>query len=123
MTKQGWPSENKTWQPMTAPEMQKLLKDSRKSTRDFLSKEIRKGGNRMIRQPIRVTKEEALKIIRSSSECSSSYNRLRGLFWLEEDDGKYVAIDNSTGDAWTEEFTTLEDCLSYLLRNDEEETT
>ena len=30
------------------------------------------------------------------------------------DNDKYVAIDNSTGDAWTEEFDNLEQCLNWL---------
>lgn len=36
-----------------------------------------------------------------------------GLFWTEED-GKYVGIDNSTGDAFTEDFDTKEMCLAWL---------
>ncbi|MGL4573011.1 MAG: hypothetical protein ACRCVJ_18370 [Clostridium sp.] len=36
-----------------------------------------------------------------------------GLFWLKEN-GWYVAIDNSTGDAWTEDFRTERECIDYL---------
>lgn len=36
-----------------------------------------------------------------------------GLFWLKEGD-KYIGIDNLTGDAWTEEFDTQEECLTWL---------
>lgn len=36
-----------------------------------------------------------------------------GLFWTEED-GKYVGIDNSTGDAFTEDFDTKERCFAWL---------
>lgn len=36
-----------------------------------------------------------------------------GLFYLL-DDGVYIGIDNSTGDAWTEEFTNLFQCKEWL---------
>lgn len=36
-----------------------------------------------------------------------------GLF-LHEDNGLYVGIDNTTHDAWTEEFSTKKDCLNWL---------
>ena len=28
--------------------------------------------------------------------------------------GKYVGIDNQSGDAWVEEFETLEECIKWL---------
>lgn len=37
----------------------------------------------------------------------------RGLFMLQE--MKFIGIDNRTGDAWTEEFDTYEDCVKWLL--------
>lgn len=36
-----------------------------------------------------------------------------GLFWTKEGEW-YIAIDNLTGDAWTENFNTREECFSYL---------
>ena len=36
-----------------------------------------------------------------------------GKFLCHEGD-RYVGIDNSTGDAWTEEFKTLDACLEWL---------
>lgn len=36
-----------------------------------------------------------------------------GLFFLKEGTG-YTGIDNLTGEAWTEEFQTKEDCLKWL---------
>lgn len=52
-----------------------------------------------------ITNKEADKIIE---------NRLPlGKFWLIEND-KFTAIDNSTGDAWTESFDTISQCESYL---------
>ncbi|HCL4480312.1 TPA: hypothetical protein N2D99_002400 [Clostridium botulinum] len=40
-----------------------------------------------------------------------------GAFWLKENKF-YIAIDNTTGDAWTEEFNTKEECFQYLYSND-----
>ena len=37
----------------------------------------------------------------------------RGLFYISEYSG-YTGIDNSNGDAWVEEFKTLDDCLNWL---------
>lgn len=36
-----------------------------------------------------------------------------GLFYLLDDD-VYIGIDNSTGDAWTEEFSNLRQCKEWL---------
>lgn len=38
-----------------------------------------------------------------------------GLFWLK-DNGVYVGIDNSTREAWTEEFSSLTACKRWLMR-------
>lgn len=37
----------------------------------------------------------------------------KGFFYGEEG-GVYVGVDNSGGDAWTEEFRTEEQCLAWL---------
>lgn len=38
-----------------------------------------------------------------------------GLFWAKDNKvNKYVAVDNSTGEAWTEEFDEWEECKKYL---------
>lgn len=36
-----------------------------------------------------------------------------GTFWTIEN-GIYVAVDNLTGDAWTEDFKTKKECFDYL---------
>lgn len=36
------------------------------------------------------------------------------------DDTKIIGIDNRTGDAWTEEFDTYEDCVKWLIDPDRE---
>ena len=40
----------------------------------------------------------------------------RGLF-IEEGKEKYIGIDNSTGDAWTEEFISRPACIAWLNRS------
>lgn len=52
-----------------------------------------------------VSKEEAAAIIETYEP--------RGLFCTMEN-GTYIGIDNSTGDAWTEEFKTEKECRSWL---------
>ncbi len=39
-----------------------------------------------------------------------------GRFYATED-GTYTAVDNSTGDAWTEPFTSLRRCKRWLLNS------
>lgn len=53
----------------------------------------------------RVTLREAERIINTREP--------RKLFWTKED-GLYIAIDNLTGDAWTENFKTRQECFKYL---------
>lgn len=52
-----------------------------------------------------ITSQEAYKIIEDRLPL--------GKFWLIEND-KFTAIDNSSGDAWTESFDNLLQCESYL---------
>ena len=37
-----------------------------------------------------------------------------GLFYSKEGE-TFIAVDNSNGEAWTEEFETKEDCIDFLL--------
>lgn len=37
----------------------------------------------------------------------------RGLFYQKDGDIT-IGIDNTTGEAWTEEFNTLDECLAWL---------
>lgn len=60
---------------------------------------------------IKVTPEEASKIIETREP--------RGLFYTidtiyESDKKVYVGIDNTTGDAWTEDFKSLGACERWL---------
>ena len=44
----------------------------------------------------------------------------KGEFCCTED-GKYVGIDNQTGDAWTEEFDSEIDCIRWLTGEEEDD--
>ena len=56
-----------------------------------------------------ITSKEARTIIKTRKPL--------GVFWLKEN-GWYVAIDNRTSDAWTENFRTKEECFNYLNRSE-----
>lgn len=57
---------------------------------------------------IKITSEKAFEIIDAREPREP-----KGLFYTEED-GVFVGIDNTTGDAWTKEFSNLTDCLEWL---------
>lgn len=65
-----------------------------------------------------ITPEEAHKLIESGDECG--YFEPLGRFYLEEE-GKFVGIDNSDGNAWTEEFPDKASCLRWLISEDDKE--
>jgi|GEM_PF-3339334 len=46
------------------------------------------------------------------------HTNLKELF-ITIENGKYIGIDNTTNDAWTEEFQTYSECLEYLLKDKE----
>lgn len=58
-----------------------------------------------------ITHPEAVRIIATSSPL--------GLYILKDGE-QWVAIDNSTGDAWTEEFKSKQEAIDYLKRNENE---
>lgn len=59
-----------------------------------------------------VTREEANQIFDTREPI--------GLFY-EMDGDSYIGIDNSTGDAWVEEFKTKEECFKWLNNENDEE--
>lgn len=60
------------------------------------------------------------KIDSKKSESIIANYAPEGLFWyFDYASQKYIGIDNSTGDAWVEEFDTLEDCKQWLESKDE----
>lgn len=58
---------------------------------------------------LEITSQDATRIIQNPYEAGEQ------LYWLKDGD-KYVGIDNSTHDAWTEEFDTKQDCIRWLRR-------
>lgn len=52
-----------------------------------------------------VTDAEAVEII--------TKRETRGLFYQKDGDIT-IGIDNTTGEAWTEDFDTLDECLAWL---------
>lgn len=60
-----------------------------------------------------VSRNEARAIIRDREP--------KGLFLEIPESGAFVAIDNSKGEAWAEDFNNLSEAVSYLNDNEEEE--
>jgi hypothetical protein len=56
--------------------------------------------------------QESARRILGSGEDGGEYEPI-GRYYLQEN-GVWVGIDNSTGDAWTEEFPTKRKCLKWL---------
>lgn len=63
---------------------------------------------------VEISPEMAREILNSINEGGDRYQPL-GLFYLKEGD-KFVGIDNSDGNAWTEEFPDEGSCLRWLKR-------
>lgn|SRR5699024_145949 len=58
-------------------------------------------------KPLEINEQTANEIIENRN--------YKGLFYFEVE-GTYIGIDNSTGDAFTEEFTSKKDCLKWLVK-------
>lgn len=65
---------------------------------------------------VKISPETEREILNSINEGGDRYQPL-GLFYLKEDD-KFVGIDNSDGNAWTEEFPDEGSCLRWLKREE-----
>lgn len=70
-----------------------------------------------------ITNKEALKLLNSKkdNEENSIYTPLGKFYFYEKHNDKYIAIDNETGEAWTEEFNYKENAIAYLNNEDVEE--
>lgn len=68
---------------------------------------------------IKEIKADELHNLYQYGEQFGNYKPL-GLFWRKDGD-KYIGIDNSNGDAWTEEFKTKEAMLRWLEGWEEDE--
>lgn len=71
-----------------------------------------------LRVPLELTRAQAAELL--SSAGRSGYRPL-GAFYLRGEDGRFTAIDNTSGDAWTEEFESLSDCLRFLGEEEPEQ--
>lgn len=60
---------------------------------------------------IEITQEEAEQIIENYYPLGKFYRKEGNLF---------IGIDNETGDAWTEEFKSQEECFIWLYREEKE---
>lgn len=63
-----------------------------------------------------ISQEAANRLLDSCDGTGGSYEPL-GLFYMKEGD-KFVGIDNSDGNAWTEEFPDEGSCLRWLKREE-----
>ena len=60
---------------------------------------------------------DEIKEVNSQEACAIIRDPLRaepGLF-LHKDGDSYVGIDNTTNDAWVEEFATRKECVDWLM--------
>jgi len=62
----------------------------------------------------KITADETSRLLDSNEINPCGQYQPFGLFWLKSTSGLYIAIDNSTGCAWTEEFKTRDSCMKYL---------
>ena len=62
--------------------------------------------------PPEITPQAASELFASCDRNAGRYSPL-GLFYLKEG-AQYIGIDNSSGNAWTEEFSDLAACLMWL---------
>lgn len=66
---------------------------------------------RLAETPVKITKSQAYQIIDQRKPI--------GMFYLEDGSGDqmwYTGIDNLSGDAWTEDFETRNECMRWLNR-------
>lgn len=69
-----------------------------------------KGGPDPMRRAVRIEPSEALKVVEDRQPLGMFYTTER----RRDGSRGTVGIDNRTGDAWTEEFSSLFQCLKWL---------
>lgn len=68
-----------------------------------------------------VTKEIIDDILNNQTDIES-YGEPHALLWYyDEKSGKYIGCDNVHAHAWIEEFDTKEECIAWLLGEEEED--
>jgi len=67
----------------------------------------------MVNKMIHLVVKEVISNIIETFDSHSPDKDIIGKF-LTVDENSFVAVDNSTGDAWTEEFDNMQDALDWL---------
>ena len=62
-----------------------------------------------------VTAEVINKVIDSVTAQGKYGAPYELMYFYDEKDNKYIGCDNTTGDAWVEDFDTYEECVNWLL--------
>lgn len=66
-----------------------------------------------------VTKEVISQVLENQSDVDT-YGEPHHLLWYyDEESGKYIGCDNVHAHAWVEEFDTKEECIAWLLGEEE----
>lgn len=58
--------------------------------------------------------EQIIEISSKAAEEIIETRKQKGLFYLKDGD-VFVGIDNRDGNAWTEDFKSLDECFKWLL--------
>ena len=61
-----------------------------------------------------IKKREVEKVTEEAMTLIIETRQSRGWYYRKADRRCYVGVDNSTGDAWTEEFPSRRKCLRWL---------
>ena len=106
-----------------------LLNDENKylATIKDLNRMVDKFGEDKVNNSLGIIKNRVLEIIRNINESDTSAKEMsveeidkvietrepKGTFYAKDNDG-YVAVDNTDGNAWTEDFKSKEDAIKWL---------
>jgi hypothetical protein len=64
-----------------------------------------------------INKTEVAKLFDSYDDKKLEYTYEEGLYYMfDEESKKHIGIDNTSNDAWTEEFDTVEECMNWLTK-------
>lgn len=66
-----------------------------------------------------VTAEVISKVIDSMTSQGKFGEPHELMYFYDDKSKKYVGCDNTTGDAWIEDFDTYEECVNWLLEKEE----
>ena len=67
-------------------------------------------------EPKQIDEQQAMNILGCYSQKQQTGDQSDyGIYYLQEPDGTFTAIDNSTGHCWVEEFPSLLEARQWLL--------